>query len=107
MARKPASMYRRLKGPAYTRRKYIGGVPNNRILNFYAGNRRAAETGEFLMELNLIADESSGRANVTSSIGAHGVGPDRTICDRIAPEGAAKPGDLLRPRRPKHLTLSL
>ena len=58
MARKPASMYRRLKGPAYTRRKYIGGVPNNRILNFYAGNRRAAETGEFLMELNLIADES-------------------------------------------------
>ena len=58
MARKPAVMYRRLKGPAYTRRKYIGGVPNNRILNFYAGNRRAAETGEFLMELNLIADES-------------------------------------------------
>ena len=49
MARKPAKMYRRLKGPAYTRRKYIGGVPNNRILNFYAGNRRAAETGEFLM----------------------------------------------------------
>ena len=58
MARKPAKMYRRLKGPAFTRRKYIGGVPNNRILNFYAGNRRAAETGEFLMELNLIADES-------------------------------------------------
>ena len=58
MARKPAKMYRRLKGPAYTRRKYIGGVPNNRILNFYAGNRRAAETGEFLMELNLFADES-------------------------------------------------
>ena len=58
MARKPAKMYRRLKGPAYTRRKYIGGVPNNRILNFYAGNRRAAETGEFLMELNLLADES-------------------------------------------------
>ena len=58
MARKPAKMYRRLKGPAYTRRKYMGGVPNNRILNFYAGNRRAAETGEFLMELNLFADES-------------------------------------------------
>ena len=34
MARKPASMYRRLKGPAYTRRKYIGGVPNNRILAY-------------------------------------------------------------------------
>ena len=49
---------RRLKGPAYTRRKYIGGVPNNRIMQFHVGNRRAAETGEFLMELNLIADES-------------------------------------------------
>ena len=40
MARKPASMYRRLKGPAYTRRKYIGGVPNNRILAYHSGNRR-------------------------------------------------------------------
>ena len=58
MARKPAKMYRRLKGPAYTRRKYIGGVPNNRIHQFHVGNRRAAETGEFTMELNLIADES-------------------------------------------------
>jgi len=45
MARKPAKMYRRLKGPAYTRRKYIGGVPNNRIMQFHVGNRRAAETG--------------------------------------------------------------
>ena len=58
MARKPAKMYRRLKGPAYTRRKYIGGVPNNRIMQFHVGNRRAAETGQFLMEMNLIADES-------------------------------------------------
>ena len=35
MARKPAVMYRRLKGPAYTRRKYIGGVPNNRIHQYH------------------------------------------------------------------------
>jgi large subunit ribosomal protein L10e len=58
MARKPAVMYRRIKGPAFTRRKYIGGVPSNRILNFYAGDRRAAELGEFKMELSLHADES-------------------------------------------------
>lgn len=58
MARKPAKMYRRLKGPAYTRRKFTGGVPNNRILSFHVGNRRAAETGEFKMELNLFANES-------------------------------------------------
>ena len=58
MARKPAKMYRRIKGPTYTRRKYIGGVPNNRILSYYSGNRRAAETGEFKMEMSLFADES-------------------------------------------------
>ena len=51
MARKPASMYRRLKGPAFTRRKYIGGVPNNRIHQFHVGNRVAAETGFLPMEL--------------------------------------------------------
>ena len=56
MARKPASMYRRLKGPAYTRRKYIGGVPNNRILAFHSGNRRAAATGGFPVVLELRAD---------------------------------------------------
>ena len=58
MARKPASMYRRLKGPAYTRRKYIGGVPNNRIHQFHVGNRVAAETGKFPVVLELIADNS-------------------------------------------------
>ena len=56
MARKPASMYRRLKGPAYTRRKYIGGVPNNRIHQFHVGNRRAAETGQFEVVIELSAD---------------------------------------------------
>ena len=56
MARKPASMYRRLKGPAYTRRKYIGGVPNNRIHQFHVGNRRAAETGQFSVVVELVAN---------------------------------------------------
>ena len=54
MARKPASMYRRLKGPAYTRRKYIGGVPNNRILAYHSGNRRAAETGGSQLSSNCV-----------------------------------------------------
>ena len=58
MARKPAKMYRRISGPAYTRRKYMGGVPNNRILQFHTGNRRLAELGGFELELNLIAKES-------------------------------------------------
>ena len=58
MARKPASMYRRLKGPAYTRRKFIGGVPNNRIHQFHVGNRVAAETGQFPVILELRADNN-------------------------------------------------
>ncbi|MDP6906655.1 MAG: 50S ribosomal protein L16 [Candidatus Thalassarchaeaceae archaeon] len=58
MARKPAKMYRRLKGQAYTRRKYTGGVPNNRILRFHMGNRKAAEANEFPVVLELTVDES-------------------------------------------------
>ena len=38
MARKPAVMYREIKGMAYTRREYMGGVPNNRISQYDMGN---------------------------------------------------------------------
>ncbi len=58
MARKPAKMYRRLKGQAYTRREYTGGVPNNRIMRFHMGNRKANEAGDFEIELTLSVDES-------------------------------------------------
>jgi large subunit ribosomal protein L10e len=37
MARKPAVMYRQVKGQAFTRREYMGGVPNNRILQYDMG----------------------------------------------------------------------
>ena len=58
MARKPASMYRRLKGQAFTRRQYTGGVPNNRILRYFMGNRKKAEAGGFPVKVILIADNS-------------------------------------------------
>ena len=58
MARKPAKMYRRLKGQAYTRRQYTGGVPNNRIMRFHMGNRKAAEADEFPVIISLSVDES-------------------------------------------------
>ena len=58
MARKPASMYRRLKGQAFTRRQYTGGVPNNRILRYFMGNRKKAEAGGFPVKLELLADNS-------------------------------------------------
>jgi large subunit ribosomal protein L10e len=38
MARKPASMYREVKGPAYTRREYMGGIPGSKVTIFDMGN---------------------------------------------------------------------
>ena len=57
MARKPGSMYRQIKGQAYTRREYSGGVPNNRILRFFMGNRKVAEAGQFEVVVELTADD--------------------------------------------------
>lgn len=49
MVRKPASMYRQIKGQAYTRREYMGGVPNSRVSQYVMGNAKA----EFPVTLTL------------------------------------------------------
>ncbi|MDR0887836.1 MAG: 50S ribosomal protein L16 [Candidatus Methanoplasma sp.] len=49
MVRKPASMYRRITGQAYTRREYMGGVPASRVSQFDMGNLQA----EFPVTLTL------------------------------------------------------
>ncbi|MEM3212402.1 MAG: 50S ribosomal protein L16 [Thermoplasmatales archaeon] len=54
MVRKPARMYTRITGPAYTKKEYMGGVPSPRIQQFVAGN----VNGNFQVELRLIAEES-------------------------------------------------
>ena len=58
MARKPAKMYRQIKGQSFTRREYTGGVPNNRILRYHMGNRKKAEAGEFPVLIELSADNA-------------------------------------------------
>tara|TARA_B100001971_G_scaffold2807_1_gene2303 strand:- start:1887 stop:2426 length:540 start_codon:yes stop_codon:yes gene_type:complete len=58
MARKPGSMYRQIKGQAYTRREYSGGVPNNRILRYFMGDRKMAEAGQFEVIVELSADNA-------------------------------------------------
>ena len=40
MGRKPARIYTNAKGPAYTRRKFMGGVPQSRITIFEHGLRK-------------------------------------------------------------------
>ncbi len=42
-------MYRQIKGQAYTRREYMGGVPNSRVSQYVMGNSRA----EFPVTLTL------------------------------------------------------
>ncbi len=54
MAKKPARMYREVKGKAYTRKEYMGGIPGNRIVQYEMGNK----SGDFPLELNLIAKEA-------------------------------------------------
>ncbi|MEF8879459.1 MAG: 50S ribosomal protein L16 [Candidatus Thermoplasmatota archaeon] len=53
MSRKPGSMYRYVRGQPTTRKEYMGGVPNPRIVQFVHGNRK----DDFPMKLSLIAEE--------------------------------------------------
>ena len=53
MARKPTRMYREIKGQAYTRKKYMGGVPAPRIIQFDMGE----VTGDFPIQVSLKAKE--------------------------------------------------
>jgi len=52
LARKPASMYRRLERP-YTRKKYMGGVPGSKVVHYDMGNL----TADFPVSLDLIVKE--------------------------------------------------
>jgi large subunit ribosomal protein L10e len=54
MTRKPARMYRKVEGQVYTRREYMGGVPDCRIAQFDTGNLRA----EFPWSLSLGMEEA-------------------------------------------------
>ncbi len=53
MARKPARMWRYVRGPAYTRKEYIGGVPHPRIVIFDMGEPH----GDYDLALHLISKE--------------------------------------------------
>ena len=53
MARKPASMYRYVRGMPSTRKEYMGGVPASRITQFVVGNK----TDKFPTTVSLYALE--------------------------------------------------
>ncbi len=49
MVRKPARMYRSITGPAYTRRKFMGGVPQPKITIFEHGLKKERSHKVFLV----------------------------------------------------------
>jgi large subunit ribosomal protein L10e len=53
MTRKPGSMYREIRGQAYTRKEYMGGVPAIRISQFDIGDLRT----DFPVKVHLVAEE--------------------------------------------------
>ena len=53
MPRKPNSMYREIRGQAYTRKEYLGGIPQVRIGQWDIGDLRT----KFPVKLHLIAEE--------------------------------------------------
>ncbi|WP_183077403.1 50S ribosomal protein L16, partial [Staphylococcus cohnii] len=57
MSEKPASMYRDLDKPAYTRREYITGIPGSKIAQHQMGNRDR-DTDEYPVQISLRVDES-------------------------------------------------
>jgi large subunit ribosomal protein L10e len=57
MSEKPASMYRDLDKPSYTRREYITGIPGSKIAQYQMGNRDR-DTDDYPVQISLRVDES-------------------------------------------------
>jgi large subunit ribosomal protein L10e len=57
MSDKPASMYRDITKPPYTRREYITGIPGSKIAQHDMGDLQA-EAEDYPVQLSLVTDES-------------------------------------------------
>ncbi|HHH78345.1 MAG TPA: 50S ribosomal protein L16 [Thermoplasmatales archaeon] len=53
MSRKPARMYREIRGRPTTRKEYMGGIPGSRITQFNLGN----QNGDFPVSISVIVEE--------------------------------------------------
>ena len=57
MSDKPASMYRDIDKPAYTRKEYITGIPGSKIAQYQMGDRNK-DTDEYPVQMSLVVDET-------------------------------------------------
>ncbi|WP_018256783.1 50S ribosomal protein L16 [Halomicrobium katesii] len=56
MSDKPASMYREINKPSYTRREYITGIPGSKIAQHQMGNKDA-DPEDYPVQISLIVEE--------------------------------------------------
>ncbi len=57
MSDKPASMYRDIDKPAYTRREYITGIPGSKIAQYEMGDRQK-DPDEYPVQISLVVEEA-------------------------------------------------
>ncbi|WP_255198676.1 50S ribosomal protein L16 [Halorarius litoreus] len=57
MSDKPASMYRDIDKPSYTRREYITGIPGSKVAQYKMG-RIDKEPDDYPVQISLIVEES-------------------------------------------------
>ena len=57
MADKPASMYRDIDKPSYTRREYITGIPGSKIAQYKMG-RIGKDEDEYPVQISLVTEEA-------------------------------------------------
>jgi len=56
MSEKPASMYREISKPPYTRREYITGIPGSKIAQHVMGNKDA-DPEDYPVQISLVLEE--------------------------------------------------
>jgi large subunit ribosomal protein L10e len=56
MSDKPASMYREIDKPAYTRREYITGIPGSKIAQHKMGDKEA-DAEDYPVQISLVVEE--------------------------------------------------
>lgn len=56
MSDKPASMYRSISKPPYTRREYITGIPASKVAQYHMGNREA-HPDDYPVQISLVVEE--------------------------------------------------
>jgi large subunit ribosomal protein L10e len=57
MSEKPASMYRDIDKPSYTRKEYITGIPGSKIAQYNMGNKHR-DPDDYPVQISLMVDES-------------------------------------------------